>query len=357
VTATLSEIRTRTLSVPLLRPWGSDVRAVHVIVVDVRDSDGATGHGFAWTPSRGAAAVHAMLDEDIAPFALGMDADPSCWRELWEHVHEAGGGGVTTIALAGVDTALWDLAARRVNAGLPELLGRTHDRQPAYGSGVNLHYSLDDLVAQARRWVDAGFSAVKVKVGRPKLGDDVERIGAVRDAIGDDRKLMVDANQRWELDEATRAVEQLAAFNIEWLEEPLRADDIAGHAELRRRTGVRIALGENVHTWHRFRDALDAQAVDIVQPNVVRVGGITPFLEIAKLARERKVELAPHLLPELSAQIAFALPETTWVEDVEDASFEHLGALVEPSGVVIADGWAGGGPRNGLGLRFKQEAS
>lgn len=352
MTATITAIDTRLIRIPLTRPWGPDVTEIHVVAVDVHDSAGATGHGFSWTPSIGARAVHAMLDDHLVPAAIGQPADPSSWQGLWEHVHEAGGGGITTIALAGIDLALWDLRARRAQVGIPQLLGRTHDRQPAYGSGVNLHYSQQELVAQVERWVAAGFTAVKVKVGRPDHSEDVDRLAAVRAVLGPDRGLMIDANQRWDVERAAAALEAFAPFDPVWIEEPLRADDLAAHRELRARTGIPIALGENLHTIHRFRDFLDAGIVDVVQPNVVRVGGITPFLAIADLAAERGVEVAPHLLPEVSAQLAFTLPGRSWVEDVEDASFESLGVLAERSGVRIADGWASGGPTLGLGLRF-----
>lgn len=349
----IARVATRRLSIPLSRPWGSEVREVHVVAVDVTTDDGMTGHGFSWTPTIGAGAVQAMLDDHLGPAAVGRDADPAIWRELWEHVHEAGGGGVTTIALAGIDLALWDLRARGRGVGLPELLGRRHERQPVYGSGVNLHYSIADLVAQVRRWVDAGCTAVKVKVGKPDPAEDLDRLTAVREVLGPDRGLMIDANQRWDLDRATSALTVLSEVDPLWIEEPLRADDLAAHRELRARTGLRIAVGENLHTVHRFRDMLEAGVVDVVQPNVVRVGGITPFLEIADLAREHGVEVAPHLLPELSAQLAFVLPETTWVEDVEDAGFADLGALVRASGVRVEGGWASGGPDLGLGMVFR----
>ena len=355
--STITRVATRLLRIPLTRPWGPDVTEISVVAVDVHDSDGGLGHGFSWTPSIGAGSVRAMLDDHLAPAAVGRDADPEIWPSLWEHVHEAGGGGVTTIALAGIDLALWDLRARRAGVGIPELLGRRHDRQPAYGSGVNLHYALDDLVAQVERWVAAGFGAVKIKVGKPDPAEDVDRLAAVRSVLGADRGLMIDANQRWDVDRATTALEMFERFDPLWIEEPLRADDLAAHRELRARTGIPIALGENIHTVHRFRDFLDAGVVDVVQPNVVRVGGITPFLAIAELARERGVELAPHLLPELSAQLAFALPERTWVEDVEEAGFGDLGVLAAPSGVVLTDGWASRGPSLGLGLEFEGENS
>lgn len=353
---TIRSLTTRLQRVPLTRPWGADVTSVGVIATHVVRSDGTEGWGFSWSPQIGAAAVQALLEHDIAPAAVGRSAAPgAAWNGLWEHLHEAGGGGITTIALAGLDLALWDADARAADTSVSQLLGRRRDRVRAYGSGVNLHYSLDELLAQVRRWVESGFDAVKIKVGRPDLGEDLDRVGAVRELLGPDRALMIDANQRWVLERATAAIDALAAFDPAWIEEPLRADDLAGHAELARRIEVPIAVGENLHTAHRFEDFLRAGAAQIVQPNVVRVGGITPFLRIADLAASHGAPLHPHLLPELSGQLALSLPDSTTdvlVEDVEDAGFSALGALVDPSPVVIADGHLTEREHVGLGIRF-----
>ncbi|MCU1528188.1 MAG: racemase [Frondihabitans sp.] len=339
---------------PLVRPWGEAVREMHVIEVVVRCDDGSSGTGFSWTPTIGPKAVVALLRHDIRDFVIGRPAEAApLWDDLWHHLHEAGSGGLTTIAMAGVDLALWDRDASQRGLPLVDHLGRRHDSAPVYGSGVNLHYSLDELVAQAERWVAAGCTGVKVKVGKPELGEDVDRIAAVRDVLGPDRHLMIDANQRWDLTTARRAVAALERFDLDWIEEPLLADETAAFAELRRSIDVPVALGENCHTIYRFRDLIDAGAVDVVQPNIVRVGGITPFLAIAELARTHSLEVAPHLLPELSGQLALTLPGRSWVEDVEDASFDRLGLLSEPTGVTIADGLlrvGGGSP--GLGLHF-----
>jgi L-alanine-DL-glutamate epimerase-like enolase superfamily enzyme len=356
VTATITRLETRPIRIPLRRPWGPEVRELSVIEVAVEDSDGAVGRGFSWTPTIGAAAARAHLDHDIAGFAIGRDAEASAlWEPLWTHLHEGGGGGITTIAMAGLDLALWDLAGRRAGVGLTDLIGRRHDAATAYGSGVNLHYPLDELVAQASRWVAAGFDAVKVKVCSPDLARDVDRIAAVREVIGPGRRLMVDANQRWNLARAERSIGELAAFDLAWIEEPLRADDLAAHVELRRRIEVPVALGENLYTRYRFAEFIDAGAVDLVQPNVVRVGGITPFLRIASLAADRGIALAPHLLLELSAQLALALPGEPLVESVEDASFEALGALAEPSPVSVAGATVSTTGHPGLGIRFTSE--
>jgi L-alanine-DL-glutamate epimerase-like enolase superfamily enzyme len=349
----IAGLRARLLRVPLTRPWGPGVPAVHVVATTVTLADGSEGHGFSWTPTIGAHAVLALLVHDVAPALTGRPADPEAvWQPLWEHLHEAGGGGLTTIALAGADLALWDAAARRAGLPVSALLGRRRPSAEVYGSGVNLHYSPDELRAQAERWVAAGFDAVKVKVGKPDPAEDAERLAAVREVIGPRRRLMIDANQRWDLDRATRALERLARYAPAWIEEPLRADDLAGHAELARRTDVPVAVGENLHTEHRFAEYLRAGAAHIVQPNVVRVGGITPFRRIARLARDHGVPLYPHLLPELSGQLALTLDAEPLVEDVEDASFGALGVLDGPSPVRIAAGRLTEVPHPGLGLRF-----
>ena len=350
---TIVALDARLRTVPLSRPWGADVREIHVIVVRIRTADGSEGTGFSWTPTIGATAVLALLERDIRSFVLGRTTDPvALWDALWRHLHEAGSGGLTTIAMAGVDLALHDLAARRAGAPLVDYLGRTRQSVPVYGSGVNLHYPLDELVRQVERWVAAGYEAIKVKVGSPDLADDVRRMEAVRTVLGDDRLLMIDANQRWDLPTARAAIAELSRFGLHWVEEPLLADDTRGYVDLRASVDVPIALGENAHTVHRFRDLIEAGAVDIAQPNIVRVGGITPFRRIADLARAHGVTVAPHLLPELSGQVALTLPEEVWVEDVEDASFEGLGLLTEPSGVRIERGQLTANTRPGLGLAF-----
>jgi L-alanine-DL-glutamate epimerase-like enolase superfamily enzyme len=334
--ATVVGITTTPLTAPMPRPWVPDAPWLHVIRVEVECSDGVVGSGFSWTPTIGSAAVRALLDTDIAEFVRGRSADPAVlWPELWRHLHEAGGGGITTIAMAGIDIALWDAIGKRRAFPLVDLIGRRRDSVAVYGSGVNLHYSLDELVEQAGRWVSAGHDAVKIKVGKPDLAEDVERVAAVRDVIGPHRRLRIDANQRWDLPTARAALDRLARFDLDWIEEPLRADDTAGYRALRRDCRVPVALGENLHTVHRFRDLLDSEGADILQPNVIRVGGITPFLSIADLATERGARLTPHLLPELSGQLAMVLAQETEVEAVEDADFTALGLLAAPSPVRV----------------------
>ncbi|MBG6185031.1 L-alanine-DL-glutamate epimerase-like enolase superfamily enzyme [Arthrobacter sp. CAN_A214] len=349
----ITGLETRLLTVPLPRPWGADAPENHIITTAVH-TDAGTGFGFAWTPTIGPQAVKALLDHDIAGFVIGRTVEPEVlWDLLWKRLHEAGSGGLTTIAMAGLDLALWDLKARQANVSIANLLGKRQDSVTVYGSGVNLHYSLEELVAQVRRWTAAGNNAVKIKVGKADLAEDVDRVAAVREVLGPHRRLMIDANQRWDLPATIRAVDVLSQFGLEWLEEPIRADDLWAYRQLRKHSPVPIALGENVHTIYRFRDFIAAEAVDIIQPNIVRVGGITPFRRIVELARAHSVRVAPHLLPELSGQLALTMAEPAWVEDVEDASFAHLGLLAGQSPVSVTDSVLTETGEPGLGFRFR----
>ena len=195
----------------------------------------------------------------------------------------------------------------RAAARSSTLLGRRRSSVRAYGSGVNLHYPLEELVAQVPRWVAAGFDAVKIKVGKPDLSEDLDRVAAVRDVLGPDRALMIDANQRWDLETATRSVDALSAFRRRGSRS--RCAPTTSPATPSSPAGSRCP-SRSARTCTRptaSREFLRAGAAQIVQPNIVRVGGITPFRRIADVAAEHGATLHPHLLPELSGQLALTL--------------------------------------------------
>jgi L-alanine-DL-glutamate epimerase-like enolase superfamily enzyme len=358
VTATVADLRAQLYRVTLRRPWAVDVPANHVIASQVTTTDGRCGHGFTWLPQIGPHAAFELVARECRDFVRGGPTAPTVvWDRLWAHLHEAGPGGLTTVAMAAVDTALWDLRLRDAGVSLPDHLGARRERVATYGSGVNYDFTHEELAAQTRRWVEAGHRAVKIKVGHPDLDDDMARVALVRELIGPDRRLMVDANQRWDPATATRAIRRLERWDLAWVEEPLLADDIPGLRALRAAVDVPIAVGENHYTVHQYRALLSSGACDIVQPNVARVGGITPFLRIAELAAVFGVPVWPHHLAEISAQLAMCLPLEAMVEAVEDASFESLRILTAP-GCVTLDGPAAYrlGHGTGLGLRIDPTA-
>jgi L-alanine-DL-glutamate epimerase-like enolase superfamily enzyme len=350
VTARVTGVSTSTYRLPMPVPWGPDATSQYLIAATVHGSDGASGQGFSWTVRAGALAVHAMVDADCARIAAGGPVEPAAaWDRMRWELREAG-GGITTLAMAAIDIGLWDMRARAAGLSLVDLLGRQRDQSPAYASGVNRHLSMDELTEQVSRWLAAGHSRFKIKVGLPSLDEDVSRVAAVRQLIGPNRMLMIDANQLWDLPTARRAARELAACDIFWLEEPLAAEDFQAYARLRAAVDIPLAAGESLYTEAQFRDLLLAGAVDFVQPNVCRVGGITPFLRIARLARLFCVPVMPHLLPDISGQLAMCLADECMVEDIDTGSFAALGALACPSGVVVSGDsiQARTGPGHGL---------
>jgi L-alanine-DL-glutamate epimerase-like enolase superfamily enzyme len=335
---------------------GPTVTSQYLIATTVDSSDGGSGQGFSWAVRTGAQAVQAMVDADCRPAALGGPVAPeAAWDRLWWHLREAG-GGVTTLAMAAIDIGLWDLRGRAAGLGLADLLGRQRDRAPVYASGVNRHLTLDELSEQVSRWVAAGHTRFKIKVGQPGLDEDIERVAAVRRIIGPGRLLMLDANQLWDLPAARRAARALSPFDIFWLEEPLPAEDIPAYAALRAAIDIPVAAGESLYTEAQFRDVLLAGAADYLQPNVCRVGGITPFLRIARLARLFGIPVMPHLLPDISGQLALCLPLPAMIEDIDGGSFAALGALARPSGVVITGDSLEAQTPPGHGLVFATDA-
>jgi L-alanine-DL-glutamate epimerase-like enolase superfamily enzyme len=348
----IESVTSRLFRLPMPRPWGPDVTCQYLIVAELRTDSGAQGTGFSWAVQAGAQAVRAMVDADCAPVAVGLPAVPEAvWDRMWWQLRETG-GGITTLAMAAVDIALWDLRGRQAGLSLPDLLGRQRDRVPAYASGVNRHLSLAELTERTSQQVAAGHTRFKLKVGLPSLAEDLERVAAVRRVIGPGRLLMVDANQLWDLPTARRAARALSAYDIFWLEEPLPAEDFRGYADLRRSIDIPVAAGESLYTEAQFRELLLAGAIDFVQPNVCRVGGITPFMRIARLARQFSIPLMPHLLPDISGQLAMSLPLLPFVEDIDEGSFAALGALARPSGVAVAGDTLRADPGPGHGLVF-----
>jgi L-alanine-DL-glutamate epimerase-like enolase superfamily enzyme len=349
-------ISSQAYRLPMPRPWGPVASCQYLVAASLDSSDGGTGQGFSWTVQPGAArAVRAVLDADCGPVAVGGPAAPeAAWDRLWWHLREAG-GGVTRLAMAAVDIGLWDLRAKAAGRPLTDLLGRQRDRVPVYASGVNRHLTLPELEEQVCRWVAAGHSRFKIKVGRPELDEDLERVAAVRKIIGPERLLMVDANQLWDLPTARRAARALSGFDIFWLEEPLPAEDTRGYARLRAAVEIPVAAGESLYTEAQFRELLLAEGCDFIQPNLCRVGGITPFLRVARLARALSVPVMPHLLPDISGQLAMCLPLPAFVEDIDEGSFAALGALARPSGVVITGDSLAAATAPGHGLAFATE--
>ncbi len=337
----IESVETILASLPLPGPaWGDTIHHVthiEILLADVRTDTGLVGTGFSYTSGVGGTSLQALLDKDLAPLVVGEEVSPrGLWHRCWHHVHDMGGGGVSTTALAALDIALWDLVAKDVNQPLVTVLGQCRERILAYASGINLNKPLDALVEQAKGWQANGFKAFKIKVGKPDIAEDVERLTKVREVVGG-LPLMVDANQGWDIGHAARAIDAYAPQGPYWVEEPLLSDDVEGHARLRQLVRTPIAIGENVYTIQQFNHFLARGACDFVQADVVRVGGITPYFDVAALARAWNVPLAPHFMMEITGQVLCAVPNGHILESIDGGSLTDLKALEEP--VLIRDGY------------------
>ncbi|MCC7039760.1 MAG: mandelate racemase/muconate lactonizing enzyme family protein, partial [Burkholderiales bacterium] len=231
------------LPVTLSDSTHGDMTHFELVTVRVRDADGATGVGYTYTVGCNGSAIHATVARDLAPRLQGERADriEALWQKMWWASHYGGRGGAATMAIAAIDIALWDLKARRFGVPLWTLLGGHDDRVPCYAGGVDLQFPLERLLAQTEENLARGFRAIKMKVGRARLSEDVARVEAMRAHLGADFPLMVDANMRWTPDEAVRAARAFQASNVYWLEEPTIPDDVAGHARVLREGGVPVA--------------------------------------------------------------------------------------------------------------------
>lgn len=336
-------------------PWGDQIHHVthiEIILVDVHTDDGRVGTGFSHTSGVGGRTIAAMIDE-LVPEILGKEVAPrALWQHSWKYLHDNGGGGVTTLSLAALDIAYWDLIARSLSIPLADLLGRCHDRIPLYGSGINLNNDIDDVVEQVERWKLDGYSAGKVKVGKPDIEEDVERLTKIREAVGS-YPLMVDANQGWTFPQALRAFERFRHLDLLWIEEPLPVDDILGHERLARRVNGSIALGENVYNISQFNQFFEAGACDFVQADLGRVGGITPYLDIAAAARAWNLPMVPHFVMELSANVLCAVPNAYLAEDTDGGTLTELGVLLP--GQAAEGGYLTPSQRPGHGLLFDRD--
>ena len=319
----ITQIAVNVLKVPVDRPYvaaGRTVDANWHVLARVTTSDGVEGVGYIVYPRPDLMTAICHAARELGEHLVGMSVlEPeAAWDRLARRGDWVGPGGLLHCALCPLDVAVWDAAGRTLGQPLRRLLGGHRDRLPTYASD-GLWYSLspDELAASARRHADAGFGAVKLRLGReatPEL--EARRVRAVRDAVGPDVRIMVDATESWSLAQARRAGRVLQDAGIAWLEDPVHHLDVAGLAELRRRLEVPIAAGEHLYHLEAFRALLEAQAVDVLILDLARVGGVTPWRKIAALAHAHGIPVCGHVVPEIQVHLLCAIPNGHLVEYV-----------------------------------------
>jgi L-alanine-DL-glutamate epimerase-like enolase superfamily enzyme len=326
------------------------MRDFAVVMVKLKTACGAEGLGYTYTVGRtGGTGVRSLIDEDLSPILQG--ADPrrieSLWHKMWWRLHYSGRGGLATFAISAVDIALWDLKARLAGEPLWRLLGGADPQVKAYAGGIDLQLPLDDLRRQTEANIARGFRAIKMKVGRQRLSEDVDRIGALRSWVGNGIPIMVDANMRWSVRQAIEASRAFAPLGVYWLEEPTIPDDVDGPRRIEAEGPVPVATGENYHTIYEFQKIIAAQGVSFPEPDVSNIGGITNWIKVAHLAEAHNLPVTSHGVHDLHVHLLAAVPNASFLE-VHGFALEDY--LLHP--MQIVDGFATAPDRPGHGVEF-----
>ena len=320
----ITRVETELLHVPLSRPRASPAEAQagrlnHVVVLLAQlDTDaGLRGLGFAYALQGSGRAMHAVAVDDLAPPVVGedpLDHERLAAKVYWR-LQTVGRRGLVPQAYSAIDLALWDLKGKAAGLPLYKLLGGARESAPVYGSDTAwLWMSPEEILDASRPYLDQGMMGIKVKVGADPEAD-ADRLTRLREALGDDVWLGVDANERY--DYATALAmghffeEEIGA---DWFEEPILCEDVEGHARLASKLEIPIAGGEMLFGIDEFRAYLGRDALAVVQPDVTRLGGLTGWLKVAALAEQHHRPVSPHLLPEVGVHLACGLPAVTSVE-------------------------------------------
>ncbi|MEP7083235.1 MAG: mandelate racemase/muconate lactonizing enzyme family protein [Betaproteobacteria bacterium] len=333
------------------------VESIGYLIVRVMTDTGLEGIGITYNEV-GGEATRDLIEYNMVPRLVGQD--PLCTEVLYadftQYMRGVGRKGLMFCALSAVDLALWDLKGKIFDIPLYRLLGGNKTRVPVYASGGWTSYSDEELVAEALRMVAQGYTTIKLKVGVDggrNLGRDVRRVAKVRDAIGPDISLLLDANNCWNAATAARFANRIAEFDILFLEEPVFADDIPGLAQFKNSTDLPLATGEHEYTKFGARDLILAKAVDVLQLDGARAGGYTEMLKIAAIAQAWNIPIAPHAMEHMHLHLAAAVPNVLFVERL--LLFETLTARTFVNAPMPKNGYMEVPDLPGMGLTLDMD--
>jgi L-alanine-DL-glutamate epimerase-like enolase superfamily enzyme len=313
----ITTLDTAVLRVPTRKPMALEFPEHRMVVALVETDAGITGLGYTLAfGGGGAEAIQVYLETRLKPLVVGED--PSFVERLWERMYRADRGikrqGVAAYALSAIDIALWDVVGKLAGLPLYQLWGAVTDRVPAYGSGGWPSYRTEDVVAEAQRYAAQGCRYYKMKVHHPDPRENRKRVEAVRTALGDGVRLMVDVNQRLDVLGNIRLAQALEDLDLVWYEEPVLADDAAACAEVARAIRIPVATGENNYSRFEFRELIERRAARYLMPDLARANGYSETLRIARLAAAHQIAVSPHVVHELSLQVVGACANGFLVE-------------------------------------------
>jgi L-alanine-DL-glutamate epimerase-like enolase superfamily enzyme len=313
----ITGIESFVLAISTPKPMALELPEHRMVVARLRTDEGLDGLGYSLAfGGGGAEAIQVYLETRLAPLLLGED--PLFVERLWERMYRADRGikrqGIAAYALSALDIGLWDLVGKTAGLPLHKLWGAVTDRVEAYGSGGWGKYAIEDVIGEAQHYARLGCRYYKMKVHHPDPRVNRERVMAVQKAVGPDVRLMVDVNQRLDVLGTIRQARLLEDLDLVWYEEPVLADDVAGCAEVARAISIPVATGENNYSRFEFRELCERRAARYLMPDVCRANGFSETLRIARLAAAHQILVSPHVVHELSLQVAGALPNGFLVE-------------------------------------------
>ncbi|MGI9317345.1 MAG: mandelate racemase/muconate lactonizing enzyme family protein [bacterium] len=352
----ITQLKTTLVDVPLAKPIATAIhamRSVGCVLVELETDEGVTGESYAFTLN---GVRLSALNETVLGFSHQVEGrDPHRVTEIgqamWTEMNPTGHAGFPIAALATIDMACWDIIGKAANQPLHKLFGACRDKVKTYASGgLWLSQSIDECVGEAAGFIDQGFRSMKIRLGNEKISDDVARVRAVREAIGPEIELLSDANQGLTIKHAIRLAREIEEFDIGWLEEPVSYLNLQGHADVRSATDIAIASGETEYTRFGMHRILEAEAVDVLMPDLQRVGGFSEFRRAAALASVYHVPVSTHLFTEQSLCVAASEPNCISVEHMP-----WFSSLFNES-MVLEDGYLQVPNRSGIGFTFDQTA-
>jgi len=352
----ITKFKTTLVDVPLPKPIATaihSIRSVGCVLLELETDAGIVGESYIFTLNGiRLKALHEML----LGFAHQVEGrDPhfvgAIWQDIWNEMNPIGQKGFSAMALAAIDTACWDIIGKAAELPLHRVFGACRDRIKTYASGgLWLSLTIDECLSEAQQFLDAGFRGMKIRLGSKNMADDVERVRAIREAMGPEIELYADANQALSPKQAIRLGRQLEAFNLVWFEEPVAYHNLKGNAEVRAALDTPIAGGETEYTRYGMRDILEAGAVDVLMPDLQRIGGLSEFRRSVAIAACYEIPVSSHLFTEHSMCVA--------ASEANCISIEHMPWFTPlfNETMQINDGYIQVSERPGIGFSFNQSA-
>jgi len=350
----ISNIKTTLLSVPYEDPPQISfvsMENIDLLIIEIETSSGLTGMGYLHPIAGGMQTIEMCIHEMLKPLLIGKNAEnvENLWQEMWKATFIQGRMGITVMGISAIDIALWDLLGKHKKQPLWQLWNGSNSPLPVYGSGCYRGLGHDGMIEKAKKFVSEGYKAIKMQVAWGFTHDeDVINVRDMRQELGDDIKIMIDVNQGWDAEEAIKFGKAIDDYNIEFIEEPVIADDFEAYKKISNSIITPIATGENHFTHHDMKIFIDTKIVSTLQPDLMR-GGYTELKVISNLANKNNIQIAPHLFMELNTHLNASIPNASWLEHM--GWYNHL--WEEP--ILPKNGNAKPSDKPGHGLKFKSD--